>query len=72
MYQYDEFDHQFVRERVKEFRGQVKRRIEGVLTEDEFKPFAATKWFISAASCLYAACRYSLRDVECKANAHAC
>ena len=37
MYQYDEFDHQFVRERVKEFRGQVKRRIEGVLTEDEFK-----------------------------------
>ena len=38
MYQYDEFDHQFVRERVKEFRGQVKRRIEGVLTEDEFKP----------------------------------
>ena len=38
MYRYDDFDHDFVRQRVREFRGQVERRVAGVLTEDEFKP----------------------------------
>ncbi|MCQ0988932.1 nitrite/sulfite reductase [Jiella marina] len=38
MYRYDEFDERFVRERVAQFRGQVERRLEGSLTEDEFKP----------------------------------
>lgn len=38
-YRYDEFDAAFVRERVEEFRAQVKRRLEGSLTEDEFRPF---------------------------------
>ena len=38
MYRYDEFDEAFVRSRVAEFRDQVKRRIDGALTEDEFKP----------------------------------
>ena len=38
MYRYDEFDHDVVQSRVKQFRGQVKRRIEGALTEDQFKP----------------------------------
>jgi sulfite reductase (NADPH) hemoprotein beta-component len=38
MYRYDEFDARFVRERVAEFRGQVERRLDGSLTEDEFKP----------------------------------
>ncbi len=38
MYRYDEFDHTIVRERVTEFTGQVKRRLAGELTEDEFKP----------------------------------
>ena len=38
MYRYSEFDEQFVRERVDQFRGQVERRIDGSLTEDEFKP----------------------------------
>ncbi|MEL6583809.1 MAG: nitrite/sulfite reductase [Pseudomonadota bacterium] len=38
MYSYSEFDAQFVRNRVQEFRGQVERRISGALTEDEFKP----------------------------------
>ncbi|MEO1330935.1 MAG: nitrite/sulfite reductase [Pseudomonadota bacterium] len=38
MYRYDEFDHDFVRDRVKRFRGQVERRVAGALTEDEFKP----------------------------------
>ncbi|MEQ8697122.1 MAG: nitrite/sulfite reductase [Bauldia litoralis] len=38
MYRYDEFDQAFVDQRVAEFRGQVQRRLDGELTEDEFKP----------------------------------
>ena len=38
MYRYDEFDAEFVRQRVAQFRDQVARRISGELTEDEFKP----------------------------------
>lgn len=38
MYRYDEFDHLFVRQRVERFRDQVNRRLNGSLTEDEFKP----------------------------------
>ncbi len=38
MYVYNDFDEAFVRERVAQFRGQVERRIDGSLTEDEFKP----------------------------------
>ena len=37
MYRYDEFDQQLVNERVKQFSGQVARRLSGELTEDEFK-----------------------------------
>jgi sulfite reductase (NADPH) hemoprotein beta-component len=38
MYRYDEFDAQFVAERVAQFRGQVARRLSGALNEEEFKP----------------------------------
>lgn len=38
MYRYDEFDERFVRERVAQFADQVSRRLDGSLTEDEFKP----------------------------------
>lgn len=38
MYQYDEYDHTLVQERVEQFRGQVARRLKGELTEDEFRP----------------------------------
>jgi len=38
MYRYDEFDQEFVNERVAQFRGQVERRVAGELTEDQFKP----------------------------------
>lgn len=38
MYLYDDFDRTLVAERVSEFRDQVKRRLSGELTEDEFKP----------------------------------
>ena len=35
MYRYDEFDRQFVNERVAQFRDQAKRRLTGELTEPE-------------------------------------
>jgi sulfite reductase (NADPH) hemoprotein beta-component len=38
MYRYDEFDRQFVTERVAQFRDQAGRRLSGELTEDEFRP----------------------------------
>src|SRR5215468_10993082 len=38
MYRYDEFDEEFVRQRVAQFADQVERRLSGELTEDEFKP----------------------------------
>jgi sulfite reductase (NADPH) hemoprotein beta-component len=38
MYRYDEFDQEFVTERVAQFRNQVERRVAGELTEDQFKP----------------------------------
>jgi sulfite reductase (NADPH) hemoprotein beta-component len=38
MYKYTDFDEAFVRERVRQFRAQVERRIDGSLTEEEFRP----------------------------------
>jgi len=38
MYQYDQYDQKMVDTRVDEFRDQVKRRLAGDLTEDQFKP----------------------------------
>ncbi len=38
MYRYDEFDHDFVRARVDQFRDQVARRLTGEISEDAFKP----------------------------------
>ncbi|MCX7299654.1 MAG: nitrite/sulfite reductase [Rhodobacterales bacterium] len=38
MYVYNDFDEAFVRERAAQFRAQVERRIDGSLTEDEFRP----------------------------------
>ncbi|MCB1476333.1 MAG: nitrite/sulfite reductase, partial [Rhodobiaceae bacterium] len=38
MYTYNEFDEAFVRSRVAQFRGQVEKRLDGSLTEDEFRP----------------------------------
>jgi sulfite reductase (NADPH) hemoprotein beta-component len=37
MYRYDQFDHQITAERVAQFRDQVRRRLSGELTEDEFR-----------------------------------
>ncbi|MXP27483.1 nitrite/sulfite reductase [Porphyrobacter algicida] len=38
MYQYDHYDQAMVDARVEEFRDQARRRLEGQLTEDQFKP----------------------------------
>jgi sulfite reductase (NADPH) hemoprotein beta-component len=38
MYQYDELDQRLVDERVTQYRDQVRRRLAGELTEDEFRP----------------------------------
>jgi len=38
MYKYDEYDHAMVSARVAEFSDQVRRRLAGEITEDQFKP----------------------------------
>ncbi|RXD07187.1 nitrite/sulfite reductase [Sphingomonas sp. UV9] len=38
MYKYDEYDQAIVDQRVDEFRDQVRRRLSGEMTEDQFKP----------------------------------
>ena len=38
MYRYNDFDREFLRERVAQYRDQVARRLSGALTEEEFKP----------------------------------
>ena len=38
MYSYSDFDESFVRSRVAQFTDQVERRLDGSLTEDEFRP----------------------------------
>ena len=38
MYRYDEFDADFVAERVAQFKDQCARRLSGELSEDQFKP----------------------------------
>ncbi len=38
MYRYDDYDRTFVAERVAQFRDQVRRRLAGELTEEEFRP----------------------------------
>ncbi|HEY8099622.1 MAG TPA: nitrite/sulfite reductase [Burkholderiaceae bacterium] len=38
MYRYDQYDHQIIKERVAQYRDQVRRRLADELTEDEFRP----------------------------------
>ncbi|KIF82356.1 nitrite/sulfite reductase [Noviherbaspirillum autotrophicum] len=38
MYRYDQYDHQIVKERLAQFRDQVRRRLANELTEEEFLP----------------------------------
>ncbi|MDO8298305.1 nitrite/sulfite reductase [Lacisediminimonas sp.] len=38
MYRYDQYDHQIVKERIAQYRDQVRRRLADQLTEEEFRP----------------------------------
>src|SRR5574343_698287 len=47
MYQYTDFDRQFVRQRAAQFRDQLERFQEGTLGGDEFKPLRLQNgWYI--------------------------
>ncbi|UYN97295.1 MAG: nitrite/sulfite reductase [Enhydrobacter sp.] len=41
-YRYDDYDRTLVRERIAQFRDQVRRRLAGELTEEQFKPLRLT------------------------------
>lgn len=38
MYQYDEFDHRIIRERVAQFRRQTERYLDGQIPPEQFLP----------------------------------
>jgi len=47
MYQYSDFDRQFVQQRAEQFRDQLERRFNGTLLEDEFKPLRLQNgWYV--------------------------
>ena len=47
MYQYTEFDKQFVRQRAAQFRDQLDRNLAGKLTDDEFRPLRLQNgWYV--------------------------
>src|SRR5687767_7237914 len=47
MYQYTEFDRQFVRNRAAQYRDQLERNLAGKLSDDEFRPLRLQNgWYI--------------------------
>lgn len=47
MYQYTDFDRQFVRKRAAQYRDQLERNLSGVLSDDEFKPLRLQNgWYV--------------------------
>ena len=47
MYQYTDFDRRFIKERAAQFRDQLTRRLNGQLSEDEFKPLRLQNgWYV--------------------------
>ncbi|MFM1907718.1 MAG: hypothetical protein RLZZ591_1395 [Pseudomonadota bacterium] len=47
MYQYTEFDRQFVRNRADQYRDQLQRNLAGTLTDDDFRPLRLQNgWYI--------------------------
>ena len=47
MYQYTDFDRQFVRQRAAQFRDQLERWQAGKLSEDEFRPLRLQNgWYV--------------------------
>ena len=61
MYQYTEFDKQFVRDRAAQYRDQLERNLAGTLGEDEFRPLRLQNgWYIQRTR--DAARRRAVRD----------
>jgi sulfite reductase (NADPH) hemoprotein beta-component len=60
-YRYDDYDRTLVSERVEQFRDQVRRRLAGELTEEQFKPLRLHERPLPATAFLHAADRHSLR-----------
>ena len=60
MYKYSEKDKKILKKRTSEFKYQVERRLNGDLTEDEFKPLETYERVISSTSCIYAKSSNSL------------
>ena len=71
MYRYDEFDRDFVHERVAQFRGQVARRLSGELTEEQFKPLRLMNGVYLQLHAYMLQDRHSLRHAQSAADAHA-
>ena len=47
MYQYTDFDRQFIRERAAQHRDQLERNLRGELTDDEFRPLRLQNgWYV--------------------------
>ena len=47
MYQYTDFDRQFVRQRAAQYRDQLERNLRGELTDDEFRPLRLQNgWYV--------------------------
>ena len=71
MYRYDQYDHQIVKERVAQYRDQVRRRLAGELTEDEFRPLRLQNGLYIQRHAHDAARRRALRPAVVAAGAHA-
>ena len=47
MYQYTDFDRQFVRQRAAQYRDQLQRNLAGQLSDDDFKPLRLQNgWYV--------------------------
>ena len=47
MYQYTEFDRQFIRNRAAQYRDQLERNLAGTLGDEEFKPLRLQNgWYV--------------------------
>ena len=47
MYQYTDFDRQFIRNRAAQYRDQLERKLAGTLSEDDFRPLRLQNgWYV--------------------------
>ena len=72
MYRYDEFDAAFVRQRTEQFSHQVKRRLSGELTEDQFRPLRLMNGLYLQLHAYMLRVAVAIRYAKLKANAQAC